>query len=220
MEYDTYYFMQHPPYLTYEDMLRDEEYWDDSIKEKYSPQSTSVKEEDEAQKPIVKQESIVKEHQQPSSIGRFELKPRSNVLQLRMLDVGVFLVDCLNNESTISVQHEGSLTTARSTSENEKYQRESTSSEIYNDSSSHIVSNSPNDDIQASGKTCNVCHRKFSWESNLQQHMLSHTGEKPHVCTHCGKQFSLKGTLTRHIRTHTKEKPYSCSHCKFTCAEK
>ena len=38
MEYDMYYYMAHPPYSTYECMLRDAECWDDSIKEKYSQQ--------------------------------------------------------------------------------------------------------------------------------------------------------------------------------------
>ena len=45
MEY-TYYYMTHPPYLTYEDMLRDAECWDDSIKEKYNQQPAWVKEEE------------------------------------------------------------------------------------------------------------------------------------------------------------------------------
>ena len=45
MEYDTYYFMKHPPYLTYEDMLRDTDYWDDSIKEIYTQQYSVKKEE-------------------------------------------------------------------------------------------------------------------------------------------------------------------------------
>ena len=47
MEYDTYYYMTHPPDLTYEDMLRDEECWDDTIKEKNNKQPFLMKEEDE-----------------------------------------------------------------------------------------------------------------------------------------------------------------------------
>ena len=47
MEYDTYYYLTHPPYLTYEDMLRDAERWDDSIKERYNQQPSSIKEEEE-----------------------------------------------------------------------------------------------------------------------------------------------------------------------------
>ena len=41
MLYDT------APYMTYKDMLRDEECWDDSIKEKYNQQQSSVKDADE-----------------------------------------------------------------------------------------------------------------------------------------------------------------------------
>ena len=56
MEYDTYYFMTHPPYMTYADMLRDAVCWDDSIKEKYGQQLSAVKDEDEQQR-IIKEEN-------------------------------------------------------------------------------------------------------------------------------------------------------------------
>ena len=55
MECGTYCFMTHPSYLTYKDMLQDEEYWDDSLKQKYNQQQSSVKDADE-QKIIVKEE--------------------------------------------------------------------------------------------------------------------------------------------------------------------
>ena len=79
MEYDTYYYIKHPPYLTYEDMLRDENYWDDSIKDKHHQQHSLVKEEDDDQEqqslvkikvePIMKEEAL-NEEDQPLSSGR------------------------------------------------------------------------------------------------------------------------------------------------------
>ena len=56
MEYDTYYYMHHPPYMTHEDMLRDAECWGDTIKEKYNQQPALVKEEYEEQR-IIKEEN-------------------------------------------------------------------------------------------------------------------------------------------------------------------
>ena len=94
MEYDTYYYMAHPPYMTYEYMLWDADCWDDSIKDKYNQQSASVKEEEEQQRMIKeKYEPITKEEDepivnvdQPTSNKLSESKPRSFVIQLNSLD--------------------------------------------------------------------------------------------------------------------------------------
>ena len=45
---DTYYYMTHATYLTYEYHLRDPDFWHESIKNKYNQQQqpTLVKEED------------------------------------------------------------------------------------------------------------------------------------------------------------------------------
>ena len=72
MEYDTYYYMAHPPYLTYEGMLWDAECWDDSIKEKYGQKPASVKEEEEEQ-------GIIKEEYEP--ITKKEYEPIVNEVQ-------------------------------------------------------------------------------------------------------------------------------------------
>ena len=60
---------------------------------------------------------------------------------------------------------------------------------------------------------CKYCKKLFSRLYNLQQHMLTHTGEKPHECTECQKRFTLKNHLNRHMLTHTGEKPHKCSKC-------
>ncbi|KAG8900255.1 Zinc finger and BTB domain-containing protein 8A [Tulasnella sp. 403] len=48
---------------------------------------------------------------------------------------------------------------------------------------------------------CPGCDLTFTRLSALKQHMLSHTGEKPHACDHCGRRFSLASNLRRHTST-------------------
>ncbi|KAG8889038.1 hypothetical protein FRB98_005935 [Tulasnella sp. 332] len=48
---------------------------------------------------------------------------------------------------------------------------------------------------------CPGCDLTFTRLSALKQHMLSHTGEKPHSCQHCGRRFSLASNLRRHTST-------------------
>uniref|UniRef100_A0A0P4VTP5 C2H2-type domain-containing protein n=1 Tax=Scylla olivacea TaxID=85551 RepID=A0A0P4VTP5_SCYOL len=51
---------------------------------------------------------------------------------------------------------------------------------------------------------CGVCGKVFSGRSrkhNLKQHILTHTGERPHSCPHCPYRSSHRPTLRRHVFT-------------------
>ena len=73
-EEDTYYYMTHATYLTYEYQLRDPDFWHESIKNKYN-------------------------QQQPTIVKEEELRVESVVLDREDLDVYVCLVDCLKHDS-------------------------------------------------------------------------------------------------------------------------
>ena len=66
-----------------------------------------------------------------------------------------------------------------------------------------------------SGKlySCNLCERSFDKISNMKQHVLLHTGEKPFSCEQCGKEFRRKYHLNKHKLLHTGEKPHRCELC-------
>ena len=60
---------------------------------------------------------------------------------------------------------------------------------------------------------CDVCGQALSSASNLKQHRLTHTEEKPYQCEVCGKRFFRAGNLTTHMRIHTGQKPFQCEVC-------
>jgi hypothetical protein len=55
-------------------------------------------------------------------------------------------------------------------------------------------------------------------KSNLVQHKLTHSKEKPHQCEYCGRSFSLAKNMRRHARQHdTNATIYKCkiNNCNF-----
>uniref|UniRef100_A0A8D9B9M8 Zinc finger protein 91 n=1 Tax=Cacopsylla melanoneura TaxID=428564 RepID=A0A8D9B9M8_9HEMI len=60
------------------------------------------------------------------------------------------------------------------------------------------------------------CASSFQRFNALQEHMLSHTGEKPYTCEACGKSFPLKRRLNAHYNKWHLGKGYRCHICGST----
>lgn len=52
--------------------------------------------------------------------------------------------------------------------------------------------------------TCSLCSYSTDYPTNIQRHMLTHTGERPFRCTTCGKGFTTKQNLESHALQHVK----------------
>lgn len=67
---------------------------------------------------------------------------------------------------------------------------------------------------------CDHCEKKFYDKKELSNHMLKHTGAKPHVCQVCSKAFGRKHTLKEHLRIHANDRRFKCEHCGLAFVQK
>lgn len=60
---------------------------------------------------------------------------------------------------------------------------------------------------------CDFCGKSFPTKGRYNEHVRTHTGEKPLICKVCNKGFNSYGILNVHKRTHTGERPFKCKIC-------
>jgi uncharacterized Zn-finger protein len=53
---------------------------------------------------------------------------------------------------------------------------------------------------------CYICHKTFVRKLILQDHVLTHRGERPWACSECGRRFTRKNDMTRHEKTHERRR--------------
>ncbi|KAF8598857.1 hypothetical protein BDV93DRAFT_560883 [Ceratobasidium sp. AG-I] len=50
-------------------------------------------------------------------------------------------------------------------------------------------------------RRCNFCKKEFRRPGALNDHLNTHTGERPHICPYCPASFAAKSNLSRHKKT-------------------
>lgn len=60
---------------------------------------------------------------------------------------------------------------------------------------------------------CSYCGKTLATKLSFEDHIRSHTNEKPFKCEICSKAFARLLTMKVHMRVHTNEKPYQCTIC-------
>ena len=78
----------------------------------------------------------------------------------------------------------------------------------------HLDEKSDKDKIKYYRCSFKECNKVFLKQSNLKDHIRTHTGEKPYICLHpgCGKTFSQHGNLKKHEKIHSGNKKYYCPY--------
>lgn len=66
---------------------------------------------------------------------------------------------------------------------------------------------------------CDICHKTFRLKDYLKLHRKLHTEEKNIICHECGAAFYYNTDLTRHMRSHSNERPHRCELCDKTFKE-
>lgn len=69
---------------------------------------------------------------------------------------------------------------------------------------------------------CHICGKRTFHKANLQNHLKTHSNERPYQCSipGCEKRFKLRGQVLQHELTHGTEKNYTCEICQLKVKSK
>lgn len=68
---------------------------------------------------------------------------------------------------------------------------------------------------------CHLCKYKGVTKTELNKHLLIHSGTKPFGCNYCDYRCRNKFYLKEHIQyKHTKDTNFSCQECDYKCVTK
>lgn len=60
---------------------------------------------------------------------------------------------------------------------------------------------------------CKVCEKRFTRQTHVKRHMMTHSNIKPYKCGHCDKCFSRSDHLQKHNVLHMATRAYTCELC-------
>lgn len=63
--------------------------------------------------------------------------------------------------------------------------------------------------------SCYICNYKTDKKDRVDDHIMTHTGEKPLSCNICGYSCIQKSALSMHMKRHVTERAFSCNLCDY-----
>lgn len=63
---------------------------------------------------------------------------------------------------------------------------------------------------------CHECMKICKSQLSFNEHMLTHTGEKPHHCKICDRKFRHIANFRTHLKSHNNVRTLTCSICRKT----
>ncbi|XP_050676682.1 PR domain zinc finger protein 5-like isoform X5 [Leptidea sinapis] len=67
---------------------------------------------------------------------------------------------------------------------------------------------------------CTMCDMGFFLKSELNGHLVKHSGDKSYQCEICNKSYGRKKTLREHIRIHLNDRRFKCKFCDKAFVQK
>uniref|UniRef100_A0A668A8B1 C2H2-type domain-containing protein n=1 Tax=Myripristis murdjan TaxID=586833 RepID=A0A668A8B1_9TELE len=60
---------------------------------------------------------------------------------------------------------------------------------------------------------CSICDKRYKAKADLTRHLKTHGAKRSFRCSVCDNRYKAKADLTRHVKTHTAKRSFRCSVC-------